>query len=71
MSKTLEFIDNKTLKKLRDMGLIKEGALQAYKIRKDWRMLKIKHGSYKAIDILAEKYNLSFERIRNIVYEKK
>ncbi len=72
MPQTFEFMPEPTLNKLRQMGLIKEGLLKKYLIRNEfWNGLKRQHGSYKAIEMLAQKYFLSPERVRNIVYEKK
>ena len=72
MPRTLEFVSEEVLERMRELGLIKEGALIAYKIRKEfWNGLKREHGSHRAVEILADKYRLSEKRIENIVYVRK
>ena len=71
MVKSLEFLSENKLKKMRRLGLIREGQLQAYQIWKEFRNgLKNKLGSMKAIAFLAKKYHLSDKRIQDIVYKK-
>jgi len=72
VSRTIEFLDEKILERLIDLDLVNPDRLKQYKIRKEfWGELRKEMGSYAAIDYLAEKYCLSSERIRGIVYDPK
>lgn len=55
---------------LRKLGLIKEGRLQAIRIRDDFRRLRSEIGAVAAIHRLSDQYHLAFETVRNICYSK-
>lgn len=70
MSDILTEIGPETIERLRRLGLIKEGRLQAIRIREDFERRRKLLGSVKAITQLSEEYHMAFETVRNICYAK-